>query len=384
LETTDEQTGARCTRYEQETGDAQIFYYSSPGLSDDGRYLPCWSSAAGGWQIHVVDREENVSIQLTEGETTFDPDGPAFDTKRNRIYYRNGQFIRFVDINTLEDDWLFEIPKGFQGLHLSSNNEYLVFSFYETFPVGRTRDGSAIRSAAVLHYRPRSIIVAIDLNDGSAEHVWGDTNFLTHCIIASWDSTLVLFADQSWLNRQQEIFVVNREFTEAKKPTQLFTGYGLNYVGHSWMTSDGFIAAQYAEYLNVDRRNRFTDEVHYNAIIKEDGTGLRRARFPGGKKPTHCHAQRSGGLWVGDGWIKPDGAHDNGWLSIMRNRWQTQEMDIFPLFQTRHIWRRPFHPHPWISADEKEVVFASNFGEEHNHVAVVAIPQYLQTQSNSA
>jgi len=378
VEETDSQTGARCTRYEQEQGEAQVFYYSSPGLSEDGRYLPCWSSASGDWQLHAIDRRENVSIQLTEGATSFDPDGPAFDSKRQRIYYRNGQYIRFVDINTFEDDWLFEIPEGFHGLHLSSNNDYLVFSYFETFSVGRTPSGAAIKSAAVLQYRPRSIIVAINLNDGLAENVWGDYNFLTHTIIAPWDSTLVLFADQSWANRQQEIFVVNREFTEAKKPTQLFTGYGLNYVGHSWMTNDGFIAAQYAEYLNVDRRNRFSDEVHFNAITREDGTGMRRARFPGGHKPTHCHAQRSDGLWVGDGWIKPNGEHDNGWLSLMKNRWQTQEMDIFPLFQTKHIWRRPFHPHPWILPDESQVVFAANFNGAQNQIAVVTIPDHLR------
>lgn len=382
VELEDPETGARVTRYEHAAGDAQAFYYSTPAATRDGRWIVCWSSASGAWQIHALDRREGVSLQLTEGETSFDADAPCLDADRLRVYYRNGPCVRFVDLRTLEDDWLFEIPEGFEGLHLGCAGDTLAFSFYERFAVGRARDGKRIGGGnAVLHYRPRSIIVAVDLRDLSAAHVWGDHNFLTHVCVAPWDPSLILFADQSWPHRQQELFVVERDFLEAKRPRQLFTGLGLNYVGHAWLTADGFVAAQYCEYLGVDARGRHTDTVCANTICRPDGTGVRRARFPGSLKPCHCHAQRADGPWVGDGWVKPDGTLDDGWLCLMHNRFVTQEMDIQPLCRTGHVWRRPFHPHPWLSWDEREVVFASNWGGPRNHIGVVEIPQRMQMPS---
>lgn len=375
VEEKDPETGARLTRYEHARGDAQIFYYSSPGFTRDGRFVPCWASVSGDWQIHAIDRREQVSLQLTEGPSTFDPDAPCLDPDRACVFYRSGAFIRRVDLRSLEDDWLFEIPQGFCGLHLASNRDFLVFSFFEEFPVGRTRDGREIGGGrAVLHYRPRSILVSIRIEDGAAEHVWGDHNFLTHVGIAPWNSDFVLFADQSWPNRQQELFIVSRGFVEAKQPLQLFTGLGLNYVGHAWFTQDGYVAAQHAHYFNADRLHRFTDAVYANAISRPDGTSVRLARFPGDKKPTHCHAQRADGLWVGDGWVRPDGVCDHGWLALMINRFETQEMEIHPFLRTGHIWHRPFHPHPWISWDEREVVFAAHAGGR-NHVCVAKIPE---------
>src|SRR5439155_9024270 len=124
----------------------------------------------------------------------------------------------------------------------------------------------------------------------------------------------------------------------------------------------------------VDRRNRFTDESAFNLVIKPDGFHKRKAKFPGNGKPCHVHCQRAEGLWVGDHWIKPDGAVEMGWISLIKNHFDRQEMDIWPLCRTDHRWERPWHPHPWINPTEDLVVLAYNTGQNDNHMAVIEIP----------
>src|SRR5512140_3528178 len=61
----DSDTGAVVHRFvHRRPSQEQLFYYCSPAMSDDGRFLPCWSNVSGTWQIHAIDRQENSSVQL--------------------------------------------------------------------------------------------------------------------------------------------------------------------------------------------------------------------------------------------------------------------------------------------------------------------------------
>ena len=113
--------------------------------------------------------------------------------------------------------------------------------------------------------------------------------------------------------------------------------------------------------------------------MKPDGTAKRKAKHPGHSSPIHVHCQRTDGLWVGDSWIKPDGTAEVDWISLMRNRFESQEMTIRPLFRSGHRLERPWHEHPWINPAEDQVVLAYNTGKNDNHMAVIEIPSSLRS-----
>jgi hypothetical protein len=376
----------------------QLFYYDSPSISNDGRYIPCWSNVSGGWQIHVLDTVEQRSVQYSQFQPfaegrkpaaeNFPADHPCFSAEYNRVFFHDFRKIFWVDVRTGAGGWIFEAPEGYRLEHLSARGKYLAFSYTEILPKGKLPAGRKMKTNPVLSHRPRSLIMAADIETGDVEPVWGDHSYLCHVEMCPFDDDLILFSDQSWERRQQEIYVVNRGFTEDKRARPVlagghedYRGRTLDYIGHSFFTQDGYVAGQYCEYGNVDARNRFTDEASFNLVVRPDGTGKRKAKFPGSKKPCHVHCQRSDGLWVGDHWIRPDGKMDTDWIMLIRNRFETQELDQFPLLRTNHHWDRPFHPHAWISKEEDKVVLAYNTGKSDNHLAIIEIPESLREKA---
>lgn len=388
----DGDTGAVARRFvHRQPSQEQLFYYCSPAMSDDGRYLPCWSNVSGHWQIHAIDRQEKVSIQLSLMDVfpgavvEFDSDSPCYSREYHRVFYHDRRRVFWTDLRTLETGWMLEIPPGFRPLALSARGRYVVMSYTEIMPLPRLPEGRAFISRPQLVYHPRTIIVSIDIETGQADYSWGDWSYLSHVEMCPFDDDLIMFADQSCGRWGQEVHVVRRSLCDDKHAHRVlaggyefYRGRTLDYIGHSFFTQDGFIAGQYSEYGGVDDRNSFTDGSKFNLVVRPDGTLKRKAKFPGSKKPTHVHCQQSEGLWVGDQWIRPDGTPEPGWTCLMRNRFQTQEMDIWPLLRTGHVWERPWHPHPWINPAEDEVALAYNTGRNDNHMAVIEIPPSLR------
>ncbi|HNQ36093.1 MAG TPA: hypothetical protein PKN80_08540 [bacterium] len=382
------ETGARAHYFiHEEPSQEQIFYYCSPAISDDGRYIPCCSNVSGAWQIHVIDRREKVSIQLSNIEGGVPVGDPhCYLPEKNQIFFIDRRSAYAANIEDASVLRLFEAPEDHRITSLSARGNYLAFSYCERVARGRLPEGRHFSGYPALSHRPRSIIVAIDLRTGDAAEVWGDYSCLCHVELSPVDDDLVMFCDQSWERRQQEVYLVRRSFCEDKRawpvlaaPGGDYRGRTLDYIGHSFFTRDGQVAAQYCEYGNLDAKMNFTDTAMFNLVIDPDGYHKRKAKFPGSGKPTHVHCQTAGGLWVGDGWARPDGRLDNGWISLIRNNFETQETENWPLLPTNHTWDRPFHPHPWISPNEDFVVLAHNTGKSDNHMVLVELPERFRT-----
>lgn len=359
------ETGARVTRYIHERGDDTVFYYSQPSITADGRYLVFWSSVSGRPEIHAVDLAAGAdhSRRLSEG-AHWSADHPCVDWSRNLVFYHVGRRLMRTKIDTLETDWLYEFPEGYEPLAISSNGKYVAFSFHEKMDIGRARVSPKFHGARPqLYLRPMTVIIAIELDTDDAYFVWADRNYLSHVQMCPFDQEMLFYSDQSAENRQSEVFVVPVGFIEDKRPLQLFENgrQKLSYVGHEWFTRDGWLATQMVEYTGIGSRwNDFTDTVMYNAIVRIDGTRMRRARFPGSGKPIHVHGDRADSWWVGDTTPMPRGQEmDMGMMCLIRNHWESQETELIPLFRHGHDHERPFHVHPWVNPAEDTVVFAA-------------------------
>jgi len=370
----DPETGARVTRYIHQTGNDMVFYYSSPSITADGKKLVFWSSVSGRNEIHSINIADNepFSVQLTQGATT-SSDNPCLDSSRNWVFYYVGRRLMRTNVDTLESDWLFEIPENTRYLALSSNGKYVAFSYIESMNRPRPRVWGLRMAYPQLYMRPLSVIAAVDLDTLEGSYVWGDHAFLAHVQLAPFDKELVHFGDQSATNRQSEAYVLPVNFHEDKQPFQLFQNnkQRLIYVGHTFFTQDGWLAGQMMEYTGItDRWNSYTDTVGFNTIVRPDGTNMRRARFPGEAKPMHVHAAHADSWWVGDTTPLPRSkASDMGLMCLIKNHWESQEMDVYPLYRHNHDHIRPFHMHPWINNAEDKIVFACKYqGRNAMHI----------------
>ena len=109
-------------------GDAQCYplYYYVPSITGDGRYLIYHRAADGQLQLHRLDLHSAQSVQLTHAtaaDTQWRPwcvdsgrgvldHRSALNVARGRVVYFDGNAVRAVDVQSLADELLFEIPAG--------------------------------------------------------------------------------------------------------------------------------------------------------------------------------------------------------------------------------------------------------------------------------
>ena len=329
----DPDTGAMVHRFIHDApAMEQVFSYATPNASADGRYLPCYSNVSGAWQIHAIDRQEMRSIQLSaitpeiSELNGYISDVPCFNREYNRVFYHDRTRIYWTSIDGKEHGWVFQAPPGFWISAMSSHGRYLAFSYIEEMATPILPNGCEAKGRPQLFYFPRSIVYAIDLETGAGEYVWGAHGYLGHVEMCPFDDNLIMFIDQSLTHWQQEVLVVDRKLVDGKQAYQVlagdfpdYRGRTLDYIGHCFFTRDGFIAGQYVEMGGVNMRNKYTDRSEFNLVIRPDGTGKRKCKFPGHGKPCHVHCQRPDGPWVGDHWIQDNGSIEMGWLSIIHN-----------------------------------------------------------------
>jgi hypothetical protein len=107
-------------------GDAQCYplYYYVPSITRNGRYLVYHRAADGQLQLHRLDLHTAESVQLTHAtaaDTQWRPwcvdsgrgvldHRSALNVARGTVVYFDGNVARAVDVQTLEDEALFEIP----------------------------------------------------------------------------------------------------------------------------------------------------------------------------------------------------------------------------------------------------------------------------------
>ena len=107
-------------------GDAQCYplYYFVPTITRDGRFLVYHKAAAGQLQLHRLDLQTAESVQLTRAtcaDTQWRPwcvdsgcgvldHRSVLNVPRDLVIYFDGRHVQAVDVNTLEDRPLFQLP----------------------------------------------------------------------------------------------------------------------------------------------------------------------------------------------------------------------------------------------------------------------------------
>ncbi|MHB8971366.1 MAG: oligogalacturonate lyase family protein [Pirellulaceae bacterium] len=107
-------------------GDAQCYplYYFIPSITGDGRFLVYHRAEAGQLQLHRIDLQTAESVQLTHATCTDTQWRPwcvdsghgvldhrsVLNVARDLVVYFNGNEVHAVDVKTLADRPLFQIP----------------------------------------------------------------------------------------------------------------------------------------------------------------------------------------------------------------------------------------------------------------------------------
>jgi len=380
----DEITGVPVSRITSGAGTHLLPYYTANALSADGRWCCCTYDGGGTRQAWVYDMTTGQGRAVSNAPGGVLAESVAFHPTRALLCFATPDGVFRHDLDTGRTDELYRCAEGFAPKsEISLGREHVVFWVYEQMDPGRPADGQPPRGFHMFRCC-RSYILAVQIDTGSAEVVWGETAPLTHPVISPTDENLVLYANQGPHERLQELFTIARADRDDRKPRKLYACSEQRpvYVGHSFFTRDGWVAAQIVEFGGRRADGSLSDRVSGNAIIRPDGLHDRRARCPGGNKPMHAHAAHADSWWVGDS-LPAEGANDPHMLCVMKNNWETGHVQAEPLAAHGCTSERPHHVHPRFSGDEKLVLFNSDFSG-HCQVYAAHVQEYLAAWTDRA
>jgi len=212
-----------------------------------------------------------------------------------------------------------------------------------------------------MYQRPRSVLMRVDVQEGVAEALYGETEWYSHVSISPTDPHVVLFCHEGpWL-LVQRMWIVRAD-TEQVWPL-LETERLLQQCGHEYFTATGTVVTQYAE------RDSVADTTwrHANVLMNVDGSNERRYWYDGWQ-PMHVqtsHAEET--LMVGDCGQRSERDDPEAQAMLVLVRLVGDRSVITPLCRHDSSWKaQGSHPHPVFWPDDRWVVFSSDRGGRCN------------------
>ena len=349
-------------------------YCTAEAVSCDGEFVCCsYDGGTGVNQAWIYSLRTGEGRQVSNVPGGILHEAVVFHRSRPCLCLASSRSLYAHDIETGQTDELFHATDGYEiKSEISLGREFAVIQVFEIVDLGRGCDGRTIARFQTLQ-QCRSYVLAIHLSSGDVSVVWSDVGHLAHPVLSPVDDDLVLYANQGSIERHQELFTIQRVERDHREPLKLYHAVPQRpiYVGHSFFTQDGWVGTQLIEFGGRRHGGSYDDMVGCNALIKPDGTCDRRARCPGGNKPMHVHAARSGGWWVGDVFTE-EGRSDMHVMCMMKNNWETGFCQSEPLLAHGCNMDRPCHVHPRFAKGESAVLFNSNYtGDCHVYLADV-------------
>jgi len=155
-------TGRQAVQLTTGKGFKYPLYYFIPSLTKDLRYLIYHSTESGTIQLYRLDLTSGESVQLTKGLTRQkgwwgSPGGvgvldhrSVLNVARGQVIYitgPDGRQVRMVDLATLKDTLLFDLPEGREALAQNActpDGKWLLYNHAPAEPAKRLKPGEKI------------------------------------------------------------------------------------------------------------------------------------------------------------------------------------------------------------------------------------------------
>lgn len=319
-------------------------YFTSTSFVGDGLVIA--SRRTGDWNLFYVDLKTRELTQLTDGRGIAGQGATVCPATRE-VFYREGDKIKSVNLDTLEERTITSAPDGYNvGAALSVTDDGTMLAFSITEKIKLTTKTDVIYSDMDEHFRkhPWSAVM-VGRSDGSDWHqVARQRNWISHTMIsptATGGGGIVLYCHEGrWDQVPQRLWLVNADGTNNRKlrPEEL----PALRIGHEFWLPDGMHVGYQVQYPGKTKGIGIADV--RNGIFKE---------YPADFTDTHVQRSRDGRWFVGDGSAKEP----------YINLYELQDGRL----HGRHLFRHDgsfaqqyWHPHPSFSPDDRFVLFTSN------------------------
>ncbi len=354
-------TGVNIRQLTRYKGHSHHFYFTNPGWYRGGKSLLIGSDRENHTNLFGIDLTSGDITQLTDLQPLPLPREVEFlraclNTTKDEVYYFHGYTLLALDLNTLQQRPIHEMPQGYDVsmMNCSADGRHVYTSISEDmshlFPVDLLRGyvGFAETWAAM----PLSRIEKIAVDGSGSQTVWEEKYWVGHVNTSPTQNHILTFCHEGpWDKVDNRIWGLNVETGEAWKIRAPERGES---VGHEYWHSDG-------EFIGY--HGMHTDGSKFLGHIRYDNTGRFEVAFPHETGHIHSNDFR---LVVGDG-----GKVIRLW------RWNGTDYDgpRVLCFHNSTSKIQQLHPHPRFTTDNQQVVFTSDMSG-YGNVYVAYVPDF--------
>lgn len=362
-ESADPITGVKLKQLTNYKGHSNHIYFTNSGWYDNGRKLVIASDRENETNLFSVDLTTGEIVQLTErkrGEPEIEPLSTSLNPKRPEAYFWRGRELVSLNLQTLDEQTIYEAPEGFWGsiTNCTADGKFVCTCINEDKSGRLVLDYfyGAGGFDAYWQERPLSRILKIATDGSSAEVVWEERYWISHVNTSPTQPNFLTFCHEGpWHKVDQRIWGLDLETGKvwAIRPRRSPN----ERVGHEFWLTDG----QTIGYHGHDEQgNPFIGFVRY------DNSNLQERTITGDS--VHFHSN-DGKLIVGDGTSRLP------YLLVWR--WTDEGVEGPKILLRRrcsfHIQR--LYAHARFSPDGKSILFTADpFG--YGNVYLAELPEF--------
>lgn len=375
----DERTGVEIIRITDNKANYDRPYFTTTQFSEDGRYTIFVSDFTGtsrvknpdapaigkiGFgELFLLELETGRALQVTEGEAIKMGHGAhaLIEPGGKRAFYYSNEYLREVDLETLESRDLMRIPYtyNFHSLSITRDGRYLAFSLVQEVELLTTAFADPLSEAAPgarerFFKEPSSLVMRYDREKGLCEVVYGGHYRITHTSLMPDDGNRLLFCHDGPWQLVQRVWTVRADTDEVQMliPQKRY----LERVGHEFFTPSGRVGAQYSYRYRPDM------EFFQNADIFVDFDGGNEERFyyPYGR-PGHVSVAPDEAYGVGDAAMLTREMEDSQrFLSLIHYQKETHRAQMALLCAHDTSGKKSAHVHPVYTPDGQHILYSSD------------------------
>lgn len=359
----DPDTGTRLTRITPPGSNGLRNYFYQKTFSREGRSMILGSDLGGETNLWLLDLQTRQGRQLTEGPGDNIQGAYLSADDRGLYFTRNGRLHLRVDLDTLAETVVYEVPPGWIGYGTwSPNTACTRTAGMLMWAEDRIEGGGWEKFARQYEVRPLQRLIDIDLNTGRDRVVYEVKQHLGHPMFRPHHDSFMGFCQEGPHDLvESRIWFIDDNGTRLRKVKSQAPGES---VMHEFWVPDGS-RMLYVSYIKGES-DRSIWSVDPETLVNEKLMSMPPC--------AHLMSNADGTLLVGDGAGQLGDVADKAAHAFVPDPF----LHLFDLKTRTHrrlcghhsswsVWRgntQATHPHPSFTPDEAQILFASDFEGE--------------------
>ena len=365
----DRETGRAVTRVFPVGQTGSHAYFTSTSYDSQSRLI-LGAQVDGSNQLVRIDLKKGVMHQVTDlGEMRLQ--SYCVCTERDIAVVIDGQTLKKIDLDSGKVTQIFEISDRWRIATptIDAKGTRIAFSVSEKIEGFTAADKIYSTMQESFFFRPRSMVVTVDLDTGKPGVAWGETEWISHVLINPVDPDTIVFCHEGGSSSQHRLWVVDARPLRKKQARLLYREAYEDFLVHEYFLRDGTLGVQYSVYpkgdAEISGHERTTSTLMF---LNMDGLVVSNYRLPGNRSG-HVQSNSDNTCIVADGFFPKkvlpgkDPEYDDyrKYMALNHPEGGGIRVEKLCLHDTSGKTQLS-HPHPIFSPDDKSALFSSDAG----------------------